>query len=105
MGGRGECVAAVARREREGALDRAAVALVLERLRSLREGWTDVEPTDTIRRTAVRLVRSHPLRAADGLQLAAALAATEGDPRSLPLVTLDERLRDAAEREGLRVEP
>jgi uncharacterized protein len=40
------------------------------------------------------------LRAADALQLAAAFVAAEGRPSSLQLVTLDERLADAASKEG-----
>jgi predicted nucleic acid-binding protein len=45
----------------------------------------------------------HPLRAADALQLGAALFAADGDPQSLELVTLDRRLADAARREGFPV--
>ncbi len=39
----------------------------------------------------------------DGLQLAAAIVAADGEPRSLTFVTLDARLALAAEREGLPV--
>jgi hypothetical protein len=42
----------------------------------------------------------HPLRAADALQLAAAFVAAERRPHSLQIVTLDERLADAAQKEG-----
>ncbi|MGB3551121.1 MAG: hypothetical protein WA993_10545 [Candidatus Binatus sp.] len=45
----------------------------------------------------------HSLRAADALQLGAALVAADGDPQSLELVTLDRRLADAARREGFPV--
>jgi uncharacterized protein len=45
----------------------------------------------------------HPLRAADALQLAAAFAAAERRPTSLELVTLDDRLADAARKEGFVV--
>lgn len=44
-------------------------------------------------------------RAADALQLAAAIVATEHAPASLPFVSLDERLNDAAAREGFQVLP
>jgi hypothetical protein len=43
------------------------------------------------------------MRAAESLQLAAALTAAEGNPASLPCVCLDQRLSLAAEREGFRV--
>lgn len=51
----------------------------------------------------MRLLRLHPLRAADALQLAAALVLAEHDPRTLPFVTLDERLALAAEQEGFEL--
>lgn len=54
-------------------------------------------------RRAVRLVRRHPLRAADALQLAAALMATGEHPERLDLVSSDDRLSAAARREGFRV--
>jgi hypothetical protein len=59
-----------------------------------------VEPTDEIRETARRLLRVHALRAADALQLAAAFVAAERRPPTMTFVTLDERLRTAAAREG-----
>ena len=48
----------------------------------------------------MRFLRVHPLRAADALQLAAAFAAAECRPAPLEVVTLDERLAAAAQREG-----
>jgi len=47
------------------------------------------------------LLRIHPLRAADSLQLAAALTVAEQEPSSLSFVCLDQRLAEAAIREGL----
>ena len=51
----------------------------------------------------MRLLRIHPLRAADALQLGAALVAAREDPSSLALVTSDDQLKQAAEREGFLV--
>jgi hypothetical protein len=51
----------------------------------------------------MRLLRVHPLRAADALHLGAALVAAEDNPRTLPFVTLDDELALAAEREGFPV--
>jgi hypothetical protein len=48
----------------------------------------------------MRFLRVHPLRVADALQLAAAFVAAERRPPSLQIVTLDERLADAARKEG-----
>lgn len=100
-----EAVSAIARREREEFLDARHVVAATERLAALRASWEEVQPSERVRRMATRIVRVHPLRAADALQLAAALAAADGDPRSLPFVTLDDRLARAAEREGFVVEP
>ncbi len=95
-----ECVSAVARLEREGALSAAQASATLRRLDDLAGRWQEVQPVAMVRTTARRLLRVHPLRAADALQLAAALVASEGDPASLPFVSGDARLRDAATREG-----
>jgi uncharacterized protein len=99
-----ECVSALARLEREGALDEATMTLALERLDLLAESWNEVQPVATVRRAARRLLRVHALRAADALQLAAAVVAAEGQPASLGIVTLDERLAAAARREGFMLE-
>jgi predicted nucleic acid-binding protein len=98
-----ECVSALARLERDGALNEHSVTLALQRLRELSSSWHEVDPSDEIRETAARLLRVHPLRAADALQLAAAFAAAEQRPVSLELVTLDERLGNAARKEGFTV--
>jgi hypothetical protein len=98
-----ECVSALARLEREGALEPASVAAAIRQLGALAEQWHEVQPVEAVRRTAMRLLRVHNLRAADSLQLAAALTASEGNPASLPFVCLDQRLSLAAEREGFRV--
>jgi predicted nucleic acid-binding protein len=98
-----ECASALARIERDGALDPRAAAGVFERLRQLSGGWHEIEPSDVVRQAAIRFLRVHPLRAADALQLAAAYAAAEQRPASLDMVTLDERLAIAARKEGFVV--
>jgi predicted nucleic acid-binding protein len=95
-----ECASAIARLERDGALDAAAVNEAFDRLKRLGEGWHEVEPSDAVREAAVRFLRVHPLRAADALQLAAAFVAAERRPSTLDVVTLDERLAAAARKEG-----
>jgi uncharacterized protein len=102
-GTRIEIVSAIARREREQLLKEADVAGVLSGLGVLAAAWEEVLPTDEVRRTAERLLRTHPLRAADSLQLAAAIAAADGEPATLEFVCLDERLSSAARREGFQV--
>ncbi len=98
-----EMTSALARREREGLLTADEVSAALSSVRALAEGWHEIVPSDAVRRTAERLLRTHPLRAADALQLAALLIAADHDPTSLELVCLDERLNVAARREGFAV--
>ena len=98
-----ECVSAISRREREGVVKVSTSNRALERLDALRRRWDEVQPVVQVREQARRLVRVHPLRAADSLQLAAAVIAAEGHPSSLPFVALDRRLADAAAREGFPV--
>jgi len=98
-----ECVSALARLERDGSLAAPSIAEGLRRLDALSGSWREVQPVTAVRRTAIRLLRVHPLRTADALQLGAAIVAAEDHPATLPLVTLDERLAQAAEREGFAV--
>lgn len=98
-----ECVSAITRRDRSGLVSEAARTVGRARLQALAPSWREVEPSAAIRETAVRLLQTHDLRAADALQLAAAFAASEGRPPSLIFVALDSRLNEAAQREGFRL--
>ena len=98
-----ECASAIARLEREERLSPPAVKESLQLLDTLTPHWHRIEPVDAVLETARRLLRVHPLRAADSLQLAAAFLASEGRPKTLEFVCLDDRLGTAAEREGFRV--
>lgn len=95
-----ECVSAIARREREGHLEPADATRAISRLRILAGAWNEVVASEPVRQAATRLLRVHPLRAADGLQLAAAVVAADGSPGTLAFVCQDDRLGVAAEREG-----
>ena len=95
-----ECYSAVMRLARDGMLDHAGAQAAEERLRQLRSSWHEVLPTETCRNQAKRMLRVHPLRAADALQLAAALVAADHDPSRMQVVSLDQRLNDAFYREG-----
>ncbi len=98
-----ECESAIARLTRMGALDKPGAHGARSRLQALEETWAEVEPVSMVRQVARRMIRVHPLRAADALQLAAAVAASGDSPSSLDFVTLDERLADAARLEGFPV--
>lgn len=98
-----ECASALARREREGALQVNEATDAFERLQALTTSWQEVTPSEPVRSVAQRLLRVHSLRAADALQLAASVIASEREPSSLEFVTLDERLKVCAQREGFRI--
>ena len=102
-GARVECESAISRLERDGHLGRRSAHSARGRLDRFAETWQEVQASDTLRHSARRLLRVHDLRAADALQLAAGLAASEERPMTLAFVCLDERLSAAAEREGFRV--
>lgn len=98
-----ELLSAFARRRRaEAAAARRLLAARRELLRAW-EHWSEVTAAEVVRRHAERVVETHPLRAADALQLGAALVAAEDSPSSLEFVSLDRNLATAAEREGFRV--
>ena len=98
-----ECASALARLEREGALSSDAATDAFARLDQLAAAWFEVEPHDEIREVARRLLRVHALRAADALQLAAAYVVAERRPPTIAIVTLDDRVRQAALKEGFAV--
>ncbi len=94
-----ECASAIARLHREERLtakeERAARAF----LNALSASWFEIQPGNSVRDRALRVLRLHPLRTADALQLAAALESSGSTPSGV-FITYDERLRAAAEREG-----
>lgn len=98
-----ECVSALARLERQGSISPISLAEALKRLQALKSRWQEVQPIEALKETAKRLLRVHHLRAADSLQLAAAILASEHRPSSLSVVCFDERLTAAAQREGFDV--
>ena len=98
-----ELLSALARRRREEP-ESAPQRLAARRdLLGAWEQWSEVTAVELVRRYAERVVETHPLRAADALQIAAALVAAEGDPATIEFVSLDRNLAEAAEREGFGV--
>jgi predicted nucleic acid-binding protein len=99
-----ECVSAISRVERQGASG-GALDKAMARLDSLKRAWHEIQPLESVRESARRLLRVHAIRAADALQLAAAIVASENSPSTLELVCLDARLVEAARREGFVIKP
>jgi predicted nucleic acid-binding protein len=100
-----ECLSALERRRREGALHVETHLKSRAVLSALATAWSEVLPSERVRQRAERLLATHPLRAADALQLAAALVWAEEAPQGLEVVCLDTNLREGALKEGFTVLP
>lgn len=100
-----EIASAIERRAREGSLTSAERVAARRALAELAASWTDISALGPVRERALRLVAAHPLRAADAMQLGAALVAVTDRPGGHSFVCTDVRLRDAAAREGFEVLP
>jgi predicted nucleic acid-binding protein len=100
-----ECASALYRRRRQSALSSPIVREALQRLEAFCEDATQVSATEVVRKRAMRLLATHPLRAGDALQLAAALVWCQESPQLQRFVSLDDRLREAAGAEGFWLIP
>ena len=102
---RTECLSALMRGQRERRISLAVVERSGAILRRLARGWSEVQPSELVRTRAEHLLGVHALRAANGFQLAAALLWCRGEPAGNEFVSFDQRLREAARREGFVVRP
>lgn len=100
---RTEIIGALCRHLREGLLDAGGLRAAESRLEQTARRWQEMNDVATIRAKSERLLRIHPLRAADALQLGAALVSIDSQPQGRMFVTLDDALADAAAREGFDV--
>ena len=94
-----ESWSALARLRRNRFIDSAVESEAATQLEALSAAWHEVTPSRAVRKHAQRMLRGHDLRAADALQLAAALVWT-GDAGGGEFVTFDARLTEAARMEG-----
>ncbi len=102
---RTECVSALNRQTRDGSLRNEDQRWARRVLQQLADAWSEVQPNESLRATAERLLAVHALRAADAFQLAAALHWCQRQPMNRQLVSFDTRLRDAAYKEGFAILP
>jgi hypothetical protein len=100
-----EIRSALCRLTREGAIPAAEAQRLPLRIEPLWESARVVTLVDAVKTRAKRLLGVHSLRAADSLQLGAALAAVYDNPVGWEFVCLDDRLSEAARREGFTVVP
>ena len=98
-----EVASAFRRLVRERSLEEESARIAERRLEQLVRTCHMVIDGPAVKGLATRLLRFHPLRAFDALQLGAALLWAEGHAEGRTLHTLDARLGGAAEREGFVV--
>lgn len=98
-----EIHSALCRKHREKKLTKQAFREAKERASLLWQGASEVSEVGPVKLRAYRLLETHLLRAADAMQLAAALVAYEEKTAGAEFVTLDNRLAEAAEKEGFTV--
>ena len=98
-----ECYSALQRLEREQYLTAQEKQQAQQTLRKFRALWTEIAPLEEIRDTAGRLLSQRDLRAADALQLAAALVWCNSYPKGKTFIGGDRKLLAAALSEGFTV--
>lgn len=98
-----ECCSAIYRKHREGKIKVQEVAQYLKSLRKLEKSWNEIIEVNLVKARAERILGSHRLRAADSMQLAAALIACEERTHEIEFVTFDHLLAEAAMKEGFQV--
>ena len=98
-----EATSAINRRLRSGEINFGHFRAAEARLKRLADSWDQILFTNKLMQLSARLLRTHPLRTADSLQLAAALVAGRTNPSQVRFYSYYEKLNEAAEREGLTV--
>ena len=98
-----EARSAFARLVRDGSLTDAERVRAVTLLEQLRDSWDEIQPSETVRDVAEDLPDRHGVRAADAVQLAAALVWCRERPNRRPFICFDERLSRAAADVGFTV--
>lgn len=91
-----EIASAIARLLRMKQINPSDFAKARKLAHNLADTWSVIQPSDALRSRAVQLVDHYDLRAADALQLVAALEWCDDAPQGRIFLTADERLREAA---------
>lgn len=98
-----ELVSALMRLVREGSMKEEEASDAESRVDELLKASHLVIDVEAVKSHSRRLLRLHPLRAADAMQLGAAWEWAAGRPTGRVVHTLDGRLAAAARREGFQV--
>jgi uncharacterized protein len=91
-----EIASALAQLVRMKQLDSSDWAKARQLAAALADAWFVIQPSDGLRAKATQLVDRYDLRAADALQLAAALEWCQDVPQGRVFLTADQKLREAA---------
>jgi predicted nucleic acid-binding protein len=100
-----EVFSALCRRFREDSLNEKTFELAKTRMNDLFDIVFEIVAISKVKDRALRLLQVHTLRAADAMQLASVLVATQEETSKLPIMCFDDRLKQAAKREGFIVNP
>jgi len=98
-----EVHSAVARLHRQGKLRDVEKNGALARLDVLSRAWREILPSDSLRDLARQLLDIYELRAADSMQLAAALTWCQHHPSRRAFLSADQRLSKCATAAGFSV--
>jgi predicted nucleic acid-binding protein len=98
-----ETISALARLRRQRLLTDVQHNAARNRLDALRKTWREIQPSSRLAELAANQLDRHELRAADALQLAAALVWCNRQPRNRAFLCRDVKLREAAKTEGFAI--
>jgi predicted nucleic acid-binding protein len=98
-----EVYSAISRLHRSGRLRDVERSGALSRLGLIGRGWREILPSDSLRDLATRLLDRYEVRAADSLQLAAALTWCQQRSVKRTFVCADQRLSKGAVAAGFTV--
>ena len=99
-----EITSALTRLLRSGDIDATVYAQAQRQSEGYANLWSVVAPSAQIALDARILLERYPLRAADALQLAAALAWCGEKPKGKAFLTFDKKLREVASQAGFTLE-
>jgi uncharacterized protein len=98
-----ELASALSRRHREGCLNKEQRDRLIAAMQQDLASFNVIELTPEVSALACRLIRNHPLRAADALHLASALMLAAKAEMVIRFIAFDKGLNEAARLEGLTV--
>jgi hypothetical protein len=99
-----EIMSGLTRLDRMGQITHDRFLIGKQIAQEIMRDWISVGSIESTAGNACLLLELYPLRAADALQLAAALEWCEGKPRGNVFLTFDRRLREAAGLAGFTLE-